>query len=116
MKKDHVGLPPGMVLVVPADVAVLGQGVFQKFRLKMVYLLESDKIGFHLFQKIFDHIPASFPAVFVIFCQAEAQVHGHHAERCRICFHSFRMRYSWLCVNFYRCTSGLKNEKIFLAF
>jgi hypothetical protein len=26
------------------------------------------------------------------------------------------MRYSWLCVNFYRCTSGLKNEKIFLAF
>jgi hypothetical protein len=116
VKKEDVGLPPGMVPVIPADAAVLHQGGFQKFRLKMVHLLESDEIGVHLFQKTFDHIPAPFPAVLSVFCQAEPQVHGHHTEGCRGCFHSLRMRYPSDSVNFFETVVWIDECESSLAF
>jgi hypothetical protein len=96
VKKDHIGLPPGMIPVVPADVFIFFQRFVQKIRLEMIDLLKSDKIDFQLFQKCLDHIPAHLPAVSFIFCQAEPQVHCHHTEECRFCFHFCRL---WC----YRC-------------
>ena len=92
VKKDQVGLPPGQVPVVPADMVISFEYLFQKIGLKMVHLLESDEIHVPLFQKFPYHRLTPFPAVFTIFGQAEPQVHGHYAEGCRVCFHFITRR------------------------
>lgn len=78
--KDHVGLPPGKIPVVLADVAVSVKAAFQKFGLEMVDLLKPDQIGGMALQKSCHKVPALLPPVIPVPGQAEPQVHGHYAE------------------------------------